>query len=251
MPAPTARSALTPFTTAFTRARNPTRAVQEKRYLKSELAFFGAGNPTVRLAVRAYLRDHRDLDHDALLAIAESLFASRWYEHRLAASLLLAARAAMLGTNDLRRIERMLRDARTWALVDVLAEHVVGSIAARDPRAVRTLRTWARDDDFWIRRSALLALLHTLRRGGGDFALFESLAAPMLGETEFFVRKAIGWILRETSKKQPALVRGFLGRHARACSGVTYREAVKYLPARDRVRFDAARAKDTRSATRS
>ena len=82
-----------------------------------------------------------------------------------------------------------------------------------------------------MRRTALLAQLRALRHGGGDFALFAEIAAPMLEEREFFIRKAIGWVLREVSKKRPELVRDFLAEHGARASGLTRREASKYLPA--------------------
>ena len=62
----------------------------------------------------------------------------------------------------------------------------------------------------------------------------------MLEEREFFIRKAIGWVLREVSKKRPELVVEWLGPRTGRASGVTFREAVKYLPPDDRERLAAA-----------
>ena len=86
-------------------------------------------------------------------------------------------------------------------------------------------------ENFWLRRSAMLALLGPIRRGGGDFCRFGRYAESMLHEKEFFIRKAIGWVLRETSKKRPELVNEWLVPRAHLCSGLTMREATKYLPA--------------------
>jgi 3-methyladenine DNA glycosylase AlkD len=93
------------------------------------------------------------------------------------------------------------------------------------------------DDDFWIRRSALLALLSGLRRGEGDFERFSRYADAMLDEKEFFIRKAIGWVLRDTGRKRPKLVRDWLAPRLARVSGVTLREAVKPLSAEDRELF--------------
>ena len=90
------------------------------------------------------------------------------------------------------------------------------------------------DEDFWIRRSALLALLVPLRRGGGDPDRFFRYADRLLAEREFFVRKAIGWVLREAGKRRPAEVAAWLGPRTHRASGVTMREAVKYLSEADR-----------------
>ena len=80
----------------------------------------------------------------------------------------------------------------------------------------------------------MLALLRPLRRGHGDFTRFARYADVMLEEREFFIRKAIGWILRETAKKRPDLVYGWLLPRCAVASGVTVREAVKYLSPQQR-----------------
>ncbi len=104
------------------------------------------------------------------------------------------------------------------------------------------LDRWAIDDDFWIRRSALLALLVPLRRGAGDFDRFARYADVMLEEKEFFIRKAIGWVLRDTARRRPDLVFGWALPRAERMSGVTVRELVKPLSDEQRAAIEAARA---------
>jgi len=77
---------------------------------------------------------------------------------------------------------------------------------------------------------AILALLRPLRAGGGDFERFARYADAMLDEKEFFVRKAIGWVLRDVAKRRPELVAAWLAPRLHRASGVTVREAVKPLP---------------------
>ena len=138
-------------------------------------------------------------------------------------------------------MEGFLRTSGTWALVDGLAADVMGSLVERAPELLATLDRWATDDDFWIRRSALLSLLVPLRRGDTtQFARFGGYADAMLADREFFIRKAIGWVLRETAKRQPGLVADWLAPRAHRASGVTIREAVKWLPAEQRAALMAA-----------
>ena len=99
---------------------------------------------------------------------------------------------------------------------------------------------WARDESFWVRRTALLAQHDTLKAGAGDFALFARLADGMLEEREFFIRKSIGWVLRETGKPQPDTVFAWLLPRAARASDVTVREAVKYLSSAQRAAVLAA-----------
>jgi 3-methyladenine DNA glycosylase AlkD len=108
------------------------------------------------------------------------------------------------------------------------------------PGLTAVLDRWASDEDFWIRRSALLALLGPLRRGSGDFDRFGRYADSMLAERELFIRKAIGWVLRDTGRRRPELVTAWLEPRAERSSGVTLREAVKPLPPQIAARLLAA-----------
>ena len=208
---------------------DPVRAANERRYLKSELEFIGVGVPAVRKAVRAYLGAHRDLGRPEVIALVEALWRTPVHERRVMAIELLNTRARLLDAADLEVVERLLRDSYTWAYVDGLATGVVGDLVVRYPELNATLDRWATDADFWIRRSSMLALLRPISRGGGDFERFARYADAMLEEREFFIRKAIGWVLRETSKRRPEVVAAWVAPRTARMSGVTIREAVKYL----------------------
>ena len=216
------------------------RAVTEKKYLKSDLDFLGVSMPAMRAVVKSFVRERGELSRTELTALDRALWSEPVFDRRVAAVELLIARGDLLRAGDLRLVERLIRQSKTWALVDSLGESVAGGLVVRFPELNATLDRWAEDGDFWIRRSAMLALLRPLRRGHGDFPRFARYADAMLSETEFFIRKAIGWVLRETSKKRPELVSRWLAPRAGRASGVTVREAVKYLPERDRDRIMAS-----------
>ncbi len=216
--------------TALRGQGSPERAAGEKAYLKSDLEFAGVPLPVIRATVRAWAGDHPGLDHDGLAALTVALWDRGLYECRSAATELLAFRGGLLEADDAALVERLLRTARTWALVDPLSETVMGGLVERFGRLTVTLDRWSRDSDFWIRRAAMLALLRPLRRGQGDFARFAGYADRMLDEQEFFIRKAIGWVLRDTGRRRPDLVAGWLAPRVHRASGVTVREAVKPLP---------------------
>lgn len=218
----------------------PARAEHSQGYLKSDLEFFGLRVPVLRKAVKARLRETPDLDHHAVVAIVEALWDSKIFERRAAAVEVLAARPQLLEPVDLPLIERMLRQSKTWALVDGLAIDTVGMLLQRHPAIQRELDRWATDEDFWIRRSALLAHLRPLKRGDGDFETFGRQADTMLEEREFFIRKAIGWVLRDMSRKRPQLVIDWIAPRTARASGVTMREVVRHLPEADRERLMTA-----------
>lgn len=189
-------------------------------YLKSDLEFLGVRVPVVRRVVRRHFEPGRTI----LVSAAEELWAHPVFEFRLAVVELLSVRPAQLEPRDLAMVERFVRAAKTWALVDPLATGVAAPLAEPE-----WLDRWALDPDFWVRRLALFSLLPALRVGNGDWERFTRYADSMLEDKEFFIRKAIGWILRDTSKNRPQLVRGWIEPRVSRASGVTLREAIKYL----------------------
>ncbi len=213
---------------------DPERAAGARRYLKSDLEHVGATNADVRRVVREALKGSRP-DREALVALTAMLWDRGVFELRLAAVIALTREAKRLAVEDVALVERFVREAKTWALVDPLATDVMGAMATRLGLG-EVLDRWSADDDFWIRRASMLALLRPLRAGAGDWARFARYADAMLEEKEFFVRKAIGWVLRDTGRKRPALVDGFVAPRTHRISGVSLREAVKVLSS---VRRDA------------
>lgn len=236
---------------AIQAAANPARAATEKRYLKSDLVFHGAGVPAVRAAVATLLRANPGIQHGQLLALCAALWSRPFHECRLAAVVLLERRASLLEASDVPLLEALVRESRTWALVDELATGPVALLASADPAGAAWLDRWSCDPDFWVRRAALLALLPGLRGGGGDWERFARYAEALLDEREFFIRKAIGWVLRETSKKRPSMVAAWLLPRAADASGVTVREAVHYLDPADREAILAAHRAGGRSQLRA
>jgi 3-methyladenine DNA glycosylase AlkD len=217
------------------------RAEHEKAYLRSDLGHYGTTVPAVRAVAKAVGARYPTLGHDDLVALVDALWSVPVHERRMAAVELLDIHNERLHGDDMRLLERLIREARTWALVDGLAASVAGPLFERCPELGAVLDRWAVDEDFWLRRSALLALLLALRRGAGDFRRFSRYADMMLEDKEPFIRKAIGWVLRDTARTRPAMVYEWLLPRASRLSGVALREAVRPLPERQRAALLAAR----------
>jgi 3-methyladenine DNA glycosylase AlkD len=206
----------------------------------------------MRDVVRAVKRQHPELDRRALVALVRLLWSQPVFERRMMAVLLLEAFHPLLRPADIALLQRLIRESKTWAFVDELAIAITGPLVERSPELLQVLDRWAQDDDFWLRRSAMLALLRPLRRGDGDFRRFARYAEQMLEDREFFIRKSIGWVLRETGKPQPDTVYAWLLPRAARASGVTVREAVKYLSSTQRAAvldaFQSAKRREGASA---
>jgi 3-methyladenine DNA glycosylase AlkD len=175
--------------------------------------------------------------------VADALWIEPVHELRLAAIELLTAVPRLVGAADLPWIEAHLRECRTWALVDPLAGVVVAELAMREPAATLAVTDqWVHDADFWVRRSAMLAL-RSLLRHGDDLARCFAYADVLLPDTEFFIRKVLGWVLREVSPRYPREVSAWLRAHMVDMNLVTLREPLRKLPDADELRtlYDARR----------
>jgi 3-methyladenine DNA glycosylase AlkD len=217
------------FQDRFAAAGTAERAAYERAYMKSTLRFHGVDSATVRAACADFTRGAA-LDLTGVVAAVDALYATDWFDLHSAGVGILERTRKLLTRADAAWLITLVRRSACWAHVDWLATKIVPYALPDKPGPL--LRGWARDDDFWVRRTALLAQLDELRAGRGDFDLFAALAVPMLDEKEFFIRKAIGWVLRDTSKKRPALVADFVRTHGERMSGLTRREATRRLPDR-------------------
>jgi 3-methyladenine DNA glycosylase AlkD len=205
------------------------RAVSEKAYLKSDLDFFGVCLPVIHKTAKTFRKAHPDLPRQELLTMVEALWQTRYHELWSLGIALLSEYRQRLAPEDMVFIEALIRRTHTWAHVDWLATKIVSVLVQGDQSTRPVLQRWSTDENFWIRRAAMLALLDSARTEATDFELFAQFATAMIAEKEFFIRKAIGWVLREVSKHRPEPVYEFLQQQIDRVSGVTLREGAKYL----------------------
>ncbi|MFD5110464.1 DNA alkylation repair protein [Streptomyces cinereoruber] len=214
---------------------DPVRADQQRAYLHSDLDHLGVRVPDLRRCVTETRRRLGARTGPEVLALAQDLWSAQEgvtkpaYDDRRAAVEILVQYAGALDAADLEAVEALLRQCRTWALVDPLAVHGAGVVALRDSTAGTVLDRWIADPDFWLRRSALLTLLPGIRAGRPDTARLIAYADALVGEREFFLRKALGWVLRETSTRDPQLVMDWLDSHGSRVAPLTRKEALRRL----------------------
>ncbi|GAB4013069.1 DNA alkylation repair protein [Nocardioides ultimimeridianus] len=212
---------------ALRSAADPSLAPGQQAYMKSEMPFLGVRVPQVRRIVKEQVRDAgMAKDGRALAAASLQLWDEASHrEERYAASELLA-RPVLAGDWTLvPQLEHMARTGAWWDHVDGLAHRVAALHDAHPVATAVLVRRWAVDDDLWIRRLAIIGQL-----GRGDRLDRELLAAtirPSLADREFFLRKAIGWALRDAARAHPDWVRAFVADHD--LSPLSRREALKHL----------------------
>jgi len=226
---------------------NPERAVNEKAYLKSPYKFFGVSVPITEKIARDFKRAHMGASSEFIIELVKRLWDSEYHDEKRLGLRILQCYPGYLGLSAMPMLEDMLKQATGWDFVDNISIHLVGTILEKDKRAFTYLKKWGRSGNFWIRRASLISQVLLFRKGIGDNRLFFRLAEDMIGEKEFFIRKAIGWALREMSKTDPDSVFDFLIKIKDRASSLTLREGSKRLPEKmkEMVLSKAAISKDT------
>jgi 3-methyladenine DNA glycosylase AlkD len=124
--------------------------------------------------------------------------------------------------------EFLISDGAWWDVVDEVATHRFVKLLEADHDAmVKVLRRWAKSNDLWLRRSAIIA--QVLRHEETELELLFELIEPAMHEKEFFLRKAIGWALRAAGTEFPREIRAYVDANATRLSGLSKREAEKSL----------------------
>ncbi|GAA1656178.1 DNA alkylation repair protein [Catellatospora bangladeshensis] len=210
----------------LTAAADPARAPAMRAYLREQFPFLGVPAPQVQATVRAVLAGSPRPDAATLREAALDCWARDEREFQYAACVLLRRHARTLDAGFLDTARHLIVTKSWWDTVDTLAAHVVGALVARHPHLVRVMDAWAAGDELWLARTALL---HQLTyKAGTDAERLLRYCAELAPHPDFFIRKAIGWALREHAKTDPAAVREFVAAQP-GLSGLSRREALKHL----------------------
>ena len=202
----------------------PDDAVAMKAYMKNKFEFLGVKTPVRRKLSKIFFKQQTDSVIDWVF-INES-WDNPYRELQYAALDYLEIRKKLLTPSDLPRLKKLAQTKSWWDTIDFL-DRLVGSIIAQFPETKEIILVWSRDEDIWLRR---LAIDHQLlRKEETDTELLEKILVNNLGQTEFFINKAIGWALRDYSKTNPDWVRDFIERNRAAMAALSIREGSKYL----------------------
>ncbi|MER7005548.1 DNA alkylation repair protein [Dactylosporangium sp. NPDC000555] len=213
---------------AFGAAADPRRAAAMKAYMRDRFEFLGIPSTPRRELTRQVLRELPRPSERDLTEVALACWALPEREYQYFACDHLRRHAALLTPASMPVVSALVTTKSWWDTVDILAAHVVGPMVAAHPSLVSTMDSWtAPGTDLWLVRTAIL---HQLRyRDRTDFPRLADYCARWAGERDFFIRKGIGWALREHAKTDPGAVRDFVAAHP-DLSPLSVREALKNLP---------------------
>ena len=207
---------------------DPVRGAAAQAYLKSSMPSLGVRVPEVRRFAKAAAATHPFESAEDLRATVLDLWRGAEYREERYAAIDLTGMRLVAG--DLRMLpvyEEIIRSGAAWDLVDGVAHRICALLQAHRQELTPVLLAWSVDDDFWFRRASITAQLAA--KSSTDTALLARVIEANMADTEFFIRKAIGWALREYAKTDPVWVMDFVDRHGQSLSPLSRREAVKNL----------------------
>jgi len=209
-------------------AADPERAPSMQAYMKSTMPYLGVGLPLTRRIARTAAGEHPPAGVDALVGSATQLWrAAVFREERYAATELTGLRVALGSLEALPLCREMIVTGAWWDHVDGVS-HQIGALLRGHPTDLLPLiRSWSTDPDRWLRRTAIICQLDF--RDNTDVDLLTEVITANLTDREFFIRKAIGWALRQYARTDPDWVRGFVAAHTDTMSPLSRREALKHL----------------------
>jgi 3-methyladenine DNA glycosylase AlkD len=222
---------------AFAAHADSAQAVPMQAYMKSALPFYGIAAPLRRRLTVEAVKAHPSQDTAALVRTMRALWrGARFREERYAAvelPRLGRAHPKLVNLELLPLVEEMIVSAAWWDLVDDISGNVLACLLVLHPSEMKPLlRAWANGDDLWLRRAAML-VHRSIETKAFDAVLLYDTILPSIGNGrfagEFFIRKGIGWALRERSYAAPDEVQAFCQEYARQLSPLTVCEALKVI----------------------
>ena len=204
---------------------NRDNAVHMSAYMKNRFSFFGIKTPERRKLTREWWTKFPIASESELLNLANELWNLEQREFHYVGSDTLKKYKSMLTPSALNTLKRLIIDNSWWDTVDTLAAHPIGQIIFNYPESGQIMDIWIEEDNMWVRRAAILHQLQFKIKINENRLFY--YCEKCMDEKEFFVRKAIGWALRQYSYTNMKSVLDFVHTHEDRLSPLSKREAMK------------------------
>ena len=217
---------LSPLAEKLVAAKDVERATATKKYLKDQFECLGLTSKVRREILKDFLKKYGVPPIHQMEGISNYMWNLPEREFQHTAIDILDKVKKHLRKNDIEWIEKLIVQKSWWDTVDALAAWIVGSYFRLYPQAVIPVtEKWMNSGNMWLQRTSLIFQLKY--KAGTDKELLSDYILRLAHRKEFFIRKAIGWALREYSKTNKQWVRSFIEENE--LSPLSYREASKYV----------------------
>lgn len=216
---------ITEIKATFEANRNSEQAVWMEKYMKGRFLYLGIKAPQRNLISAPFYSKVKSYDREALINLVEDLWGCPEREYQYLAVELLKKNVKKLVETDFEFIRKLIEAKSWWDTVDLIASNILGTHLLRFPILKLRMDDWIGDGNMWIRRSAIIYQLKYKQHTDEDKLFGYCLMCAE--EKEFFIRKAIGWSLRQHAKLFPENVRQFVNANENVLSNLSRKEALR------------------------
>ena len=219
---------LTPLINTYRNHANEEVASQQKRYLLNQFDFFGLKTPVARGLQKDFFGKHGYPERSDWHNLIHDLWSRPERECQSLGVDMIERRAKKSIPADLELFEFMITHKSWWDTVDMIAYKLAGNLLLRHPEMVTSAtERWIASDNMWLQRTAVIFQLR--HRDKTDEDLLFRMCLSVASSSEFFLRKAIGWALREHGKVNPEAVLNFVQKHENQLSPLSKKEALRKI----------------------
>ncbi|HOI31916.1 MAG: DNA alkylation repair protein [Bacteroidales bacterium] len=198
-----------PLIAVFETHANPEIAAGAEKYMRNQYSFYGIPSPARTIIFKDFVKTYGLPDPADLVEVILNAWQLPQREMQYAAMNVLDKSIKRMPAQSISLFEQLIIQKSWWDTVDFIAPNLVGTLFKRFPEIRdETINHWMNSGSFWLQRSCLLFQLK-YKQATDEKLLFE-LCTRLSGEKEFFIRKAIGWALRQYARTAPEQVRGFV-----------------------------------------
>ena len=205
--------------------KNEEQARQMSKYMLNKFEYIGIKTPERREIFKNFFKEYKNkekIDWE----FVNKCWENKYREFQYVAADYLKNMKDKLTIDDIPKLKQLVLEKSWWDTIDNL-DMTIGALALKDSNVNKILLEWSLDENIWLRRIAINHQL--LRKEKTNAELLEKILKNNLGQTEFFINKAIGWALRDYSKTNPERVKNFIEENKEKMAKLSIKEASKYL----------------------
>ena len=205
--------------------KNEEQAQKMSKYMLNKFEYIGIKTPERREIFKNFFKEYKN-EEKIDWEFVNKCWENKYREFQYVAADYLKNMKDKLTIDDIPKLKRLILKKSWWDTIDNL-DMTIGALALKDSNVNKILLEWSLDENIWLRRIAIDHQL--LRKEKTNTELLEKILKNNLGQTEFFINKAIGWALRDYSKTNPKWVKNFIEKNKEKMAKLSIKEASKYL----------------------
>jgi len=205
--------------------KNEEQAQKMSKYMLNKFEYIGIKTPERREIFKNFFKEYKN-EEKIDWEFVNNCWENKYREFQYVAADYLKNMKDKLTIDDIPKLKQFILKKSWWDTIDNL-DMTIGALALKDSNVNKILLEWSLDENIWLRRIAIDHQL--LRKEKTNTELLEKILKNNLGQTEFFINKAIGWALRDYSKTNPKWVKNFIEKNKEKMAKLSIKEASKYL----------------------